>query len=182
MMQQRHNVLLIGAALKDSGKTTLCERLIHRFAQTETIIGVKITIFHGEKKLSGYSVTEETRASDAHDTTKMRAAGAQQVFWVRCDETTVEAALQELFARLPHKAMVVCESNSARHYLEPALFIMVIREGATELKPSAQEVIALADYVVTVQETTDTLSYHPDIVEAIFIENNSWRCHLHKEN
>ncbi len=179
-MDRHDNLLLIGATAKDSGKTTLCERVIRKFSAQTVLYAVKITIFHGERETPGFSVTEETRSGDTHDTTRMLAAGAHRVFWVRCDESTVGPALKELFSRIPPETMIVCESNSARKYLIPALFIMVTRSGETEMKKSAAELLSLVDIVVTAYDQEGGVRYQPAIEPALAIENGAWRCRLPK--
>jgi hypothetical protein len=173
-VERYDNLLLIGATAKDSGKTTLCEWVIRKFSAQAAIYGVKVTIYHGEREGMGFSVTEETRSGDEHDTTRMLAAGAHRVFWVRCDRSSVGVALTELFSRIPHDALIVCESNSVRNYLIPRLFIMVTGGEGEPMKQSAREVLPLADIVVTARAGAAGMRYEPDIGSMIAVERGRW--------
>ncbi|HOW50852.1 MAG TPA: hypothetical protein PLV42_02280 [bacterium] len=177
-MKRHRGLLLIGATAKDSGKTTLCERLIARFSKRSDLYGVKVTIVHGERSEIRYSVTEETRCDGRHDTGRMLIAGARKVFWVRCDETTVGQALDDLFLRIPAGTLIVCESNSVRNYLIPDLFLMVSREGEGELKKSAAALLTLVDHRIVCRETADGPRFSPDIETALSLDNGAWVCHL----
>ncbi len=177
-MKHRRGLLLIGATAKDSGKTTLCERLIARFSKRIDLYAVKVTIVHGERAESRFSVTEETRDDGKHDTGRMLAAGARKVFWVRCDEKTITPALEELFSRIPPDMPVICESNSVRNYLIPDLFLMVSREGEGELKQSAAALLTLVDHRILFRETADGPRFSPDIETALSFENGAWICRL----
>ncbi|HSA34426.1 MAG TPA: hypothetical protein P5077_11940 [bacterium] len=180
-MKRYPKLLLIGATAKDSGKTTLCERLIARFSKQIDLYAVKVTIMHGECAESHFSVTEETRDDGKHDTGRMLIAGARKVFWVRCDEKTIAPALEDLFSRIPPDVPVICESNSVRNYLIPDLFLMVSREGEGELKQSAATLLSLVDHRILFRETDGGPVFSPDIETALVFENGAWSSHLPKE-
>ncbi len=157
------NLLIIGAADRNVGKTEFACQLIRRQAATYPVFGIKVTIAGepagahaleggsgGERTSSPSScgIVEESRAEGGKDTARMLRAGAQRVWWLRVSRDRIEEGLGSVLKRVPAGALVVCESNSARTVLEPGLFLIVRRAGATSMKPSCRAVLAYADRVV----------------------------------
>ena len=170
------NMLLIGSADRNIGKTELACSVLRHFTPQGRLAGLKVTAIRerggacprgGEgcgvcAALEGeYLLTEESQGDPAKDTGRLKAAGARPVYWLRALveslEPAMEAALGELDPRLP----VICESNSLRRVVEPGLFLMVERAGtgpqgnehpgAATTKESAAAVWHWADRVVTVR-------------------------------
>lgn len=157
------NMVIIGAASRNVGKTEFACELIRRNAATHSVYGIKVTTVqdldgscsrggHGCGACSSlkdnYCITEEGPADGQKDTNRMRRAGARKVWWLRVLHDHLEAGLMRVLERIPAHALVVCESNSARAVLEPGLFLVVRELGATAMKPSCQAVLHHADRVV----------------------------------
>jgi molybdopterin-guanine dinucleotide biosynthesis protein A len=156
-------MLIIGAAGRNAGKTEFACGLIRRYARTETVVGVKITTIKekdgkcprgGEgcgvcSSLTGnYRITEERDGPANKDTVRMLRAGAKTVFWLQVLQEHLEEGMRDLLNRIPEKACIVCESNSARSVVDPGLFIVIQEAGSTAVKESCRKVIGLADRVV----------------------------------
>jgi hypothetical protein len=167
-------LLLIGAATRNAGKTTLSCRVIERF-RDRGIVAVKATIHRGEEATGHYSVTRELGDHEDKDTGRLFAAGASAVYWLRADERSIERALVELFALVPPDAPILCESNSLRHFVMPGLFLFVQRRGEAEMKETARAVLPFADRVVASYLSEDELRYDPDIVSRLAFGNGTWR-------
>ncbi len=156
------NLILIGAAGRDAGKTAFACELIRRFRDAP-VMAAKVTAVQerdgtcprgGEgcgvcSSLEGaWCLTEETQAGEAKDTQRLLASGARRVFWLRVLKADLEAGARALLDVLGPDTPVICESNSLRTVVEPGVFVMVRHRDAKTVKGSAQSVQQFADAVV----------------------------------
>lgn len=156
-------MLMIGAASRNVGKTELACRIIKRFRTGHEVIGLKVTAIRdndgtcprgGEgcgvcSSLEGnYNITEETDIGTGKDTSKLLAAGAKRVLWLRVMRTHLVEGMTELLNVIGTDAVCVCESNSLRTAVEPSLFLMVNNQPSGKYKESANEVKDYADRTV----------------------------------
>jgi hypothetical protein len=187
MTIQQPNMLLIGAAKSNSGKTTFATQLIERLKENHPIIGIKITTIHEKDgkchkgdlscgaccSFNGnFHIHEEEGDEENKDTTRLLQAGAQKVYWVRAHRLYLSEAMETLLERLKSEAgdaMLLCESNSLRNVLEPGLFLMVKRRESSEFKPSAEVVKGLADRIVNFDG--ERFDIDPDSIQ---ISGNTW--------
>lgn len=163
-MVYRPDIIIIGAADRNVGKTEFASELIRRLAAPgHPVLGVKITTIKEEggrcprggtgcgvcTSLQGrYEIIEEQTSGPAKDTHRMLAAGASKVYWLRVLHRHLAEGLSELLKLLPPGIPVVCESNSARLALHPGLFLVLRRHGSSLVKPSCAKVIDYADRLV----------------------------------
>jgi molybdopterin-guanine dinucleotide biosynthesis protein len=187
MTIQQPNMLLIGAAKSNSGKTTFATQLIERLKEKHLIIGIKITTIHekdgkchkGELSCGAccsfkghFLIHEEEGDEENKDTTRLLQSGAQRVFWIRAHRAYMSEAIAALLEKLKSEAgdaMLICESNSLRNVLEPGLFLMVKRRESSEFKPSAEVVKGLADRIVNFDG--ERFDIDPDSIQ---ISGNTW--------
>ena len=167
MMMRCPNMLMVGAAGRNLGKTTLISRLIERLSKLQPVVALKVTAFEDVdgvideaaqhcqtyKTLRGrFMVTRETDPGSAKDTGKLLHAGSDRVYWLRTLKSAIADGMQAVFEQMRSdgiatgSACIVCESNTARLAVDPGLFI-IVRQGADE-KPSCTEVVAEADRVI----------------------------------
>lgn len=159
----RPSLLIVGAASRNVGKTEFVCEVIRRHAGSRDVVGVKVTTVHepaggcprGGQGCGvctsfegGYSIVEAAPGPDEKDTTRMLRAGARRVLWLRALRDHLEAGLRDLLGRLGPGTLVVCESNSARSFVRPGVFLVIRGRGSAEVKPSCQEVVAHADRVL----------------------------------
>lgn len=166
-------MLLIGAATKDAGKTTLSCRIVRHFCD-RGIVAVKATIHRSEEAPAHYSVIREEEAHPEKDTGRLFAAGAAAVYWLRSDEHSIEKALAELTTAVPEGTPLICESNTLRRFVKPGAFLFVRRRGSTDIKPTARIVLPLADLVAESFSGEDDLRYDPDILPRLSFVNGKW--------
>jgi len=160
------NMLMIGSAGRNVGKTEFACELIKKYAPSEWVIGLKITTIKeadgkcprgGEgcgvcSSLRGrYMITKERDGPSGKDTVRMLRAGARSVVWLRVLKEHLEEGLTELLKQIPPGACVICESNSARLAAEPGMFLVIREKGSKEAKASCQTVIGHADKIITFQ-------------------------------
>jgi molybdopterin-guanine dinucleotide biosynthesis protein A len=181
VMINRPEMLLIGAAGRNVGKTKFACMLIGRLAAIAPVVGVKITpiaelggVCPREGKGCGvctslqekYSIFEETDTEPSKDTSRMLKAGAQRVLWLRVLREHIREGMEALLERIPRGQAIVCESNTARVVVEPGIFLLIRKAGSTDEKPSVREVAHFADHVITFdgqgwdQSPTDFCFHH----------------------
>jgi molybdopterin-guanine dinucleotide biosynthesis protein A len=158
------NLLLIGAAGRNVGKTEFACELIRRHAAAHPVYGCKITTIQqrdGSCPRGGWGcgvcsslqddfcITEERLAGNEKDTMRMLLAGAKRVFWLRVLREHLETGVRRLLECIPAGALVVCESNSARTVLAPGVFLVIREVDSIAVKQSCNAVLAHADRQVT---------------------------------
>lgn len=154
------NMLLIGAAGRNVGKTELACELIRQFAPQRPVFGIKVTCVHERNSAcprggvgcgvcsslnQPFCITDEEDSLGPKDTSRMLRAGAPRVLWLRVLRDHLEAGLTAVLDAIPPDTLVVCESNSARLAVEPGVFLIVRQSGCAEVKPSCATVLPLAD-------------------------------------
>jgi len=87
-------------------------------------------------------------AHSQKDTARILAAGAKRVFWLRVMHTHLEQGLTALLDMVGPDAVLICESNSLRHVVEPGLFLIVKDRDTKFWKDSARQVKSYADKIV----------------------------------
>lgn len=153
------NMILLGAAGRNVGKTEFACRLIQRYAPLQTVMAIKITTV--DKGMScprggagcgvcgaltePFCITEETEIGGGKDTMRMKAAGAHQVLWLRVLREHLQEGVVALMDRIPAGVCIVCESNSARRVMEPGAFLVIHDPGQEAIKESCAIVRHLAD-------------------------------------
>lgn len=189
-MMEIPNMIILGAAGRNVGKTEFACELIRRYARTGTVVGIKVTTIKekdgkcprgGEgcgvcSSLAGnYMITEEREGPPAKDTIRMLRAGAEKVFWLRVLQDHLEEGMRDLLSRIPANACLVCESNSSRAVVKPGLFLVIREAGSTTIKDSCRKVIEHADQLVSFHGTG--WDFSPD---QVVFEQGQWRLSGHR--
>jgi molybdopterin-guanine dinucleotide biosynthesis protein A len=99
--------------------------------------------------MGSYYITEEKDARSDTDTGRMLAAGAKRVLWLLALKTHLEDGVRALLETLDNETVSICESNRARTIIEPGVFVMLKGARDKTWKPSAREVVAFADRIVS---------------------------------
>jgi len=162
------NMLMVGAAARNLGKTTFICGAIDQLSETQSVVAVKVTAFDDvdgkivvetqkcqtHKTLQGrFMVTQEGEGAGEKDTHRMFHSGAQQVYWLRTLKSALADGMQAVLEQMSadgipvETACIICESNSARKAVEPGLFVIVRQEG-DDFKPSCAEVYDEADRII----------------------------------
>jgi hypothetical protein len=177
--------IVIGSTGRNSGKTEFACAIIRALHRHHPIIGIKVTaITDGEavcpRGESGcgacasldadYRISEEQGEEPGKDTARMLRSGARRALWVRCRRDRLQAALGALLPRVDPGTLVVAESNSLAQAIEPDLFLMVKNGRSASVKPTAAEVISLAQRVVVSGDGVFDLD-----TRQIRIVNGVWR-------
>ena len=187
-MLKLDGMLMIGSAGRNAGKTVLACAAIKKFCKSTNITGIKVTTIKAKdgkcprggrgcgvcSSLDGdFCITEELKRNSSKDTSRLLAAGASRVFWLRVMRSHLEQGLTALLSIMGSDAISVCESNSLRHVVEPGLFLMVTSPNLKRWKGSAQDVRRYVDKVVV----SDGSSFDFDIDE-IKLTQHRWQSEL----
>lgn len=185
------SMVMIGAAGRNVGKTEFACSVIRKFADRYDVIAAKVTTINqrdGKCPRGGegcgtcssidedFVITTETCADSPKDTSRLLAAGAQKVYWLRAMKDSLEEACRALLEAIGPGRLIVCESNSLRHVVKPGLFLMVKDSNNGSLKPSAQAVVDHADMVVQF----DNKSFVPG-PERVCLDGDRWKMQPVKE-
>ncbi len=160
-----HNMIMIGATGRNTGKTEMACRLIKKFISSYTVIALKVTAinkveekYHGGDERCGqysslngnYSLTEEVSDNLKKDTGKMLAAGAHKVYWLEVKKEYLAEGF-EAFLELINNSqdkIIICESNSLRTVVNPGLFLINQNVQESLIKQSCQNVLSHHDYMI----------------------------------
>jgi len=156
-------MLMIGSAGSNVGKTELACALLNKFSKNHDIVGIKVTTIKDKdgqcprggkgcgvcSSLEGnFCITEETNRASGKDTSRLLAAGAGRVFWIRVLKEHLIEGITALLDIIGPEAVSICESNSLRQVVEPGLFLMARKNDSNAWKSSAVDVIKYADRIV----------------------------------
>jgi molybdopterin-guanine dinucleotide biosynthesis protein A len=108
------------------------------------------------------------------DTARILAAGAKRVFWLRVMHTHLEQGLTALLDIVGPDAVLICESNSLRHVVEPGLFLIVKDRDTKFWKDSARQVKSYADKIVARNGTSFDLD-----IDQIKLADGRWLLQEH---
>ena len=177
-------MLMIGSAGPKAGKTELACALLKKFGKSAEIVGIKVTTIKAKdgqcprggegcgvcSSLDGdFSIAEESDTASHKDTSRLLAAGASRVFWLRVMKAHLEETMTALLDIIEPDAVTICESNSLRKVVKPGLFLIVERGDLKVWKSSAQQVKQYADRIVV----SDGSSFDLDI-DQIKLVDGKW--------
>ncbi len=151
------SMLLVAGGAQNVGKTTFaCRAIEYLKSKGFQVYGLKITPhFHQDNlehliiQKDNFQIALEKNAETEKDSSRMLAAGADEVFFV---QTKSDDALPEVFDfvnRMADKEVLwVCESGGLRDFVDPGLFFYFEREGEYSQKKSAAKRRALANRII----------------------------------
>ncbi len=150
----------MGGTGRDTGKTTLVEKLLLKFSLQEPLTAVKVSnikpenrSFHGhnvERSSVKVLCQKEWRTDGNKDSMRFLKAGAQTSWFIQTEDVFLPETFPKIQAVLEESPWVVCESNSLRNFVKPGLFIMVKGKSDTFGKKNVRGLLQLADVVVEV--------------------------------
>ncbi len=171
-MLVKPSVLLIGGLERHVGKTTLSTQLLQHFSSQAPLIAAKATIYRGASERD-FILLEERDPVGKKDTARLLRAGAQRVFWLKTPLAQAEKAFVALFDRCGEFPLLM-ESNTARRFVQPGVFLMVRGETLASPKPSAQAVRSLADWEIHSHLEGGRLRYDPNPLVLLHLAQGCW--------
>jgi hypothetical protein len=173
------NMLIIGGASRNVGKTEFVCKLLRSLGKENRIISLKISGInpgtdphHGnhEPAPEKFHLLEETSTGGLKDSSRMLLAGAYRAFYLRTRDEYLQDAINYFFSVAGKKSVIICESILVRKLISPGLFIIIRSSNEESVKKSLGEVQHLADLTII----SDGISFSPD-PSVICLDNNAWR-------
>ena len=144
-------LVVIGGHSRSVGKTSLAAGIIAASPELRWT-AIKITQYgHGICSANGhdcdcvvdepdcpFAITPEMDADSGSDTSRFLEAGAEQVYWVRTRVGQLALAMPELKRLLAGREFVIMESNSILGFLDPDVYLPVLRFDNKDFKLSNQ--------------------------------------------
>ncbi|MDR0721550.1 MAG: hypothetical protein LBF75_01975 [Treponema sp.] len=196
-------MILIGSAGQNAGKTTLAKALIKTWKSFPPgspahapIVALKITSVAQQGALcprggtgcgacvsitQDFVLEEEQGTSPNKDTAQLLKAGADRVFWLRSLYGSMAAAYTHFLDQIPPKGLIICESNSLREVVLPGCFIMLMNTAGTAVKPTAARVLPLADLVIQNKGLPEDLNSVISRIQVIRDDTRGIQVHLRGE-
>ncbi len=126
-----NNVLIIGGAGRESGKTTLACLIIEKFRHLMPI-AIKISP-HFHAPIEGlinwhiddnFNIYRETSRSGNKDTTRMLRAGAADAYYIQAYDKNTKEAFSLVISNMPAGTPVICESPALAKYIKPGVLFI----------------------------------------------------------
>ena len=152
-------VVVVGGHSRNVGKTSVVAGLIAALPEFHWA-AMKITQHgHGVCAADGHpchcasedhswAISEERDRSGESDTSRLLAAGASPVWWVRTEQGKLAEAMSGVRERIASCRNIILESNSVIRFIRPDLYITVLDPTTVDFKATAQEFLDRADIVV----------------------------------
>lgn len=173
-------MIVVGGTGRNTGKTTLSEKLIGKFTEKLPVTAVKMAnIKPGNENFHGHDVTvftdkirieKETQKSGGKDSMRFLKAGAAESWFIQTEDAFLPETFQRIYDVLKQAKWIVCESNSLRNFILPALFIMVEGKMDQPDRKEIPELIKMADVVVN---ALDTMQFNA-LVRAVETEDGKF--------
>ena len=177
------NLLIIGGASRNVGKTELICRLIERVSLTTDLVTLKISGLNpGNKNNHGshgplpakYQLIEETSRDGIKDSSRMLVAGAGRAFYLRTRDEYLAEAMENFFRVVDRQSVLICESITLRKIIRPGLFVIVKDGREDSNKNSLREVLPFVDLTIL----SDGRCFNPD-PGVISLSSNGWKIEDH---
>jgi dephospho-CoA kinase len=165
MTRKIPNLIIVAGNGRNSGKTTMCRRIIME-SGVAGITAVKISHhFHEEteglvllSEKEGFSIYEETNRGNGKDSSEMLRCGAAKAYLIKVTDELTEEAFAEVLRYIQSDGPVICESPSLIRYFEPGvLIIMVSPDGESRKDISEMKKHPHIEFTLKILSETDTL-------------------------
>ena len=161
-------LLVIGGHSRGVGKTSLAAGIIAASPEFHWT-ALKITQYgHGVCSANGhdcdcvvdepdcpFAITREMDPDSGSDTSRFLKAGAEQVYWVRTRIGQLGLAMPKLSRLLADREFVIMESNSILGFLNPDVYLPVLRFETEDFKLSNQLYFNRASAYAVVGKSAD---------------------------
>ncbi len=156
-MRKYDNLIIIGGTGRNIGKTTLAEKLIARFSGEVPVTALKIAnIKPGDETFHGHDIRtfqdkirieKETRTDGHKDSMRFLKAGAAASWYIQTEDAYLPETFPEIEKILRKSPWIICESNSLRNFVRPAVFVMIRGKETFSAKKGVDDLLRQADAV-----------------------------------
>ncbi len=172
-------IIVVGGHTRNIGKTTLAAQIIAAFPDLAWT-AMKITQYgHGVCSANGepcdcvtadhsMAVSEERDATSGTDTSRMLAAGARRVLWVRTQQGELLGAMPRVRKEVAAAGNVLIESNSILRFLKPDVYVAVLDPSVADFKASALRYLDRADALFVPDRAELTAPAWSDVAQRLY--------------
>ena len=173
-------IIVVGGHTRNIGKTTLAAQIIAAFPNLAWT-AMKITQYgHGVCSANGepcdcvtadhsMAVNEERDAASGTDTSRMLAAGASRVLWVRTQQGELLGAMPRVRKEVAAAGNVLIESNSILRFLKPDVYVAVLDPSVADFKASALRYLDRADALFVPDGAELTAPAWSDVAQRLYV-------------
>jgi len=152
-------IIVVGGHARNVGKTSVVSGLISAFPQYSWT-AIKISSHRHQELERVEGIFEEKDSAGDSDTSRFLAAGASRSLWVRIGEDNAESILERLIPLVQAGGFVIIESNYILKFLNPDLYVLVLRRDVEEFKDSAKETLNQADAAVLLNPNSSSPAWN----------------------
>jgi hypothetical protein len=138
-------VIVVGSTVRKAGKTTYITNLLKK--NPGVFVAIKIQT---SSKYKNFEIFKENINGLENDTQKYLNSGARDAYLINAPVERVMEAFITVYEKINKDDMVLCESTSLVKYIGPKKFILFHKTDSDKLKPDVDQLIALADEIITV--------------------------------
>ena len=133
MTRKIPNLIIVAGDGRNSGKTTMCCRII-RESVAYGVTAVKISQHIHEPtegldllfKNEGFAIYAESNKGTGKDSSAMLRDGAGKVYYIQVADESAAPAFEKVMSYIPAGDPVVCESPYLIRHFEPGVFIIMV--------------------------------------------------------
>ncbi len=171
-MKEYPNVILISGSGRNVGKTSLICKIIEKYAETETLISIKISPhFHPLtdrlillRDTQNCKIAIETDQTGNKDTAKFLKSGVMESFFIQSNDDEVLEAFTNVVSKYSNSHLFIVESGALKKFVRPGLSIFVADDS------SQKQYKSYPDIDVALNENDDFAEF----TKKISIKNNTW--------
>jgi hypothetical protein len=177
-MTELKNMLIIGGAARNVGKTELVCGLVRKFSGDHEIISLKVSGINPGHEPHGnhgpppdkFHLLEETSRDGLKDSSRMLVSGAARSFYLRTRDEFLGEAVEHFFTVVDKGAVIICESIALRKIILPGLFVIIRGDMENDVKKGLGDVLHLADLSIVSNGRT----FDPPL-DVISLDRRGWR-------
>ncbi|HZK28773.1 MAG TPA: hypothetical protein VFD19_00985 [Clostridia bacterium] len=161
-------LVLIGADRRNLGKTSLCAALTREFVQRgRPVRALKI---QNERQVETARVLEESPDRTKRGVRALFDSGCERIVRLTATRDQIRdalpAVLDDLYETMGQDGVLLCESSTARQFLQPGYFVH-LTAGEMNIKTSALRSRRLADRTLTLPFTDEDVTRLAEQVDKI---------------
>ncbi len=135
---QLPQLILIAGSGRNAGKTGLCCRIISALAKTNSVAALKISnhlfsenSFHGHHT-NTTPIFKETDTKGNKDSMRFLQADATDSWFLQTKDESLLSVFQQVLPDIGQDQLLVCESNALIRWVQPGLFIGIVKKNSTK--------------------------------------------------
>lgn len=156
MQKELKNMIIVGGSHRQCGKTETASHIIKKLSTKNEVSCLKISCHDinesrdtkADFMIDDYWLVKEEPSEGTKSTDKMYAAGAKAVYRLIVTPENISEGFDVFLETIDPGSIVVCESNSIREHIKPALFVFIELKSNEREKNSSAKVKKYADIII----------------------------------